>query len=91
MIGRPVPQGALFYAQIRRRVQVPFDADLRALTEATVTQLAGVLATTQTPPPTPHRSRCKACSLIDLCQPEMAGRGVRDWRDRMLARTLGDA
>lgn len=88
MTGRPVPQGALFYAQTRRRVIVPFDADLRALTEATVADLAQVLDSGVTPPPTPHKSRCRACSLLELCRPQAVARPVRPWRDRMLARAL---
>jgi len=88
MTGRPVPQGALFYAQTKRRVIVPFDADLRALTEATAADLAQVLDSGVTPPPTPHKSRCRACSLLDLCRPQAVARPVRQWRDRMLARAL---
>lgn len=88
MTGRPVEQGALFYAQTKRRVIVPFDSDLRALTEDTTAELAGVLASGVTPPPTPLRSRCRACSLIDLCRPGMVGRPVIAWRDRMLAKAL---
>lgn len=88
MTGRPVPQGALFYAQTRRRVIVPFDADLRALTEATAADLAQVLDSGVTPPPTPHKSRCRACSLLELCRPQAVARPVRQWRDRMLARAL---
>ncbi len=88
MTGTPVPQGALFYAQTKRRVTVPFDATLRALAETAVAELAAVLASRATPPPTPHRSRCRACSLIDLCRPETHARPVRQWRDRMLARAL---
>lgn len=91
MTGRPVPEGALFYAQTKRRVTVPFDADLRALTEATVAELAALFAADRTPPPTEHRARCKACSLIELCRPESYARPVRAWRDRMLARALEDA
>ena len=88
MTGRPVPEGALFYAQTKRRVTVPFDAALRALTEVAVTDLSAVFASRATPPPTPHKSRCRACSLIDLCRPETHARPVRQWRDRMLARAL---
>lgn len=88
MTGRPVPEGALFYAQTKRRVVVPFDPDLRALTETAVSELAAVLASRATPPPTPHKSRCRACSLLDLCRPETVARPVRQWRDRMLSRAL---
>ncbi|MGD9919436.1 MAG: CRISPR-associated protein Cas4 [Paenirhodobacter sp.] len=88
MTGRPVPEGALYYAQTKRRVTVPFDADLRALTEATVADLAALFTAGRTPPPTEHRARCKACSLIELCRPESYARPVRAWRDRMLARAL---
>lgn len=90
MTGQPVPQGALFYAQTKRRVGVPFDAPLRALTENTAADLASVLASRQTPPPTPHRSRCRSCSLLELCRPEAFARPVRQWRDRMLAKALED-
>lgn len=88
MTGQPVQQGALFYAQIKRRLTVPFDADLRQLTESTVAELATVFATLVTPPPTPHKSRCRACSLIDLCRPETVARPARAWRDRMLEKSL---
>lgn len=90
MTGQPVPQGALFYAQTKRRVAVPFDAPLRALTEATAADLASVLASRQTPPPTQHRSRCRSCSLLELCRPEAFARPVRQWRDRVLAKALED-
>ncbi|GGF60222.1 CRISPR-associated protein Cas4 [Paracoccus acridae] len=88
MTGRPVPEGALFYAQTKRRVTVPFDPELRALTEAAVAGLAAALASGSTPPPTPHKSRCRACSLLELCRPETVARPVRQWRDRMLSRAL---
>lgn len=88
MTGQPVPEGALYYAQTKRRVTVPFDAELRALTEATVADLAAVFARGATPPPTPHRSRCRACSLVDLCRPDIVARPVKRWRDQTLARLL---
>ena len=88
MTGQPVPEGALYYAQTKRRVTVPIDAELRALTMAAVADLAEVFARRTTPPPTPHRSRCRACSLIDLCRPETVARPVKRWRDQTLARLL---
>lgn len=85
MTGVAVPAGALYYAETRRRVEVPFDADLRRLTEATIAELAGMFASLQTPPPTMHKARCRACSLLDLCRPTAAVRPVKAWRSRMVA------
>ena len=90
MTGHSVPQGALFYAETHRRVVVPFDTELRALTESIIADLRSVLASGTTPPPTPHKSRCRACSLVDLCRPEVYARPVLAWRSRML-RTILDA
>jgi CRISPR-associated exonuclease Cas4 len=88
MTGRPVPQGALFYARTRRRVTVPFDDDLRGLTLGAISDLSRVLASGQTPAPTPHKSRCRGCSLVELCRPASYGRPVRAWRDRILTKAL---
>lgn len=89
MTGHPVPSGALFYAETHRRVQVPFDEDLRTLTEGAAVALAKVFTSRQTPPPTPHKSRCKACSLHDLCRPETYARPVKSWRDQMVLQSIG--
>jgi CRISPR-associated exonuclease Cas4 len=91
MTGRPVPAGALFYAETKRRVEVPFDETLRRLTLDTVAALADILQSRITPPPTQHRSRCRACSLVDLCKPDLAGRDVRGWRRRMVERLVAEA
>ena len=88
MTGHLVPQGALFYAETHRRVVVPFDTELRDLTESIITDLRIVLASGTTPPPTPHKSRCRACSLVDLCRPEVYARPVLAWRSRMLRSML---
>jgi CRISPR-associated exonuclease Cas4 len=89
MTGDPVPQGALFYAETKRRTVVPFDTELRALTEATATELARIFSSGETPPPTPLRSRCRACSLHKLCRPDAVARPVRAWRERMVAAEIG--
>ena len=84
MTGRPVPEGELFYAQTRRRVAVPLDEELRDLTIATITALAEVLHTRRTPPPTDLKSRCRACSLAELCRPETVRHSALAWRRRMV-------
>jgi len=90
MIGQTVPDGALYYAETKRRVAVPFDADLRALTLRTIADLREMFTTLRTPPPLFRSDRCRACSLIDLCRPKAAARPARQWRDRMLAVLLSE-
>lgn len=90
MIGQSVPEGALYYAETKRRVKVPFDTDLRQLTERTVADLASVFQSRQTPGPTTQKSRCRACSLKELCRPEVVAYPVRSWRSRILDEMLKD-
>lgn len=90
MTGRAVPEGALFYAQTRRRVVVPFDKELRRLTEEAALALREVIASGLTPAAVYDRRKCDACSLFDLCRPKISGRSAKVWRDRQL-RSLLDA
>jgi len=90
MTGTAVPEGALFYAETKRRLSVPFDAELRRLTEETATALAQVLASGVTPPPTTRRERCRACSLHEICRPEAVARPAKAWRTRMVSRLLAE-
>lgn len=69
MFGKPVPEGALYYASSRRRRIVAVDADLREKTESTVGKVRQLLAAGILPPPL-NDEHCRACSLHDLCQPE---------------------
>lgn len=85
MTGRPVPEGALYYAETKRRQIVPFDADLRQLTETTIAALADVFRSRITPPPTVKAERCRACSLNELCRPKAIARPAKAWRSRMVA------
>lgn len=70
MNNRPVPEGALFYAKSKRRRTVSIDAALRAKVIETTAAIRAMLSDGVLPPPTPDESRCKACSLKDICQPE---------------------
>jgi len=88
MTGKPVPEGALFYAETKRRLVVPFDDELRRQTEDVIRELAVVLASGRNPPPTVKRERCRACSLLELCRPDIVARSVRAWRARMVERSL---
>lgn len=69
MFGKPVPEGALYYASSRRRRIVAVDANLRAKIELTVAAVRQLLRSGEMPPPL-NDDHCHACSLRDLCQPE---------------------
>lgn len=88
MTGQPVPEGALFYAETKRRLCVPFDKELRQLTCTTIGQLKEVFTTLKTPPPTYRTDRCRACSLYDLCRPKDVAKPVKAWRERMIRSVL---
>lgn len=91
MTGRAVTEGALFYAETKRRHIVTFDEDLRRLTEEIIAALSGVFVSRLTPPPTPLKQRCRACSLVELCRPHAVVKPAGAWRSRMLAAHLAGA
>ena len=76
MTGQTVSEGALWYMQTRHRVPVVFSDDLRAQTLATIAAVRELLNSGQTPPPD-YGKRCKACSLVEICQPELLGKRDR--------------
>ena len=88
MFGVPVTEGVLFYAEPKRRTTVAFDDELRRLTEGIIAELAAVFATRATPPPTTLKSRCRSCSLKDLCRPDVVGRSALLWRRRAVSDVL---
>ena len=86
MFAVPVPAGALFYGQSRRRQEVTFDAELRALTAEVAQRVRELLALGRTPPAVYEPKRCDACSLIELCRPKALGhpREVQAWLRRLI-------
>ena len=79
MLGKPVHEGALYYASSKRRRVVPITPSLRAAVAQTADAVREMLASGQLPPPlAPEQAarRCKACSLIDRCQPHATHAGV---------------
>ena len=72
MLGVSIAAGALFYGETRRRTDVPFDAELRVLTEDVAAKVHELMRSGETPPPVLTKG-CKACSLFDQCRPEDVG------------------
>ncbi|MCB1228499.1 MAG: CRISPR-associated protein Cas4 [Verrucomicrobiales bacterium] len=82
-----IPEGRLFYGQTRRRKDVVFDAELRALTVAAAERLHELIASRRTPPAVYEKRKCEACSLKDLCLPQAMRfqKGTASWFARQLA------
>jgi CRISPR-associated exonuclease Cas4 len=74
MLEVEVPSGALFYGKTRRRLDVAFDNELRALTIETAERLHKLINSGKTPPAR-YDERCEHCSLNDICMPKALWRG----------------
>jgi CRISPR-associated exonuclease Cas4 len=71
MLGRPVPMGAIYHASSKRRREVSIDQSLRTQTCDAIKATRALLAQSTLPAPA-NDARCRACSLIGLCQPDLA-------------------
>ena len=87
MTGQTVNEGALWYMETRHRVSIVFSDDLRGQTLATIAAVRELLNSGQTPPPD-YGKRCKACSLVEICQPELLRK--RDGSVRYVAGLFGE-
>jgi CRISPR-associated exonuclease Cas4 len=68
---------------------VPFDTELRALTETTVAQLREMFASRVTPPAMYRAARCRACSLLELCRPKPRAKSALVFLARVIDSVLG--
>ncbi len=66
-----VTEGAIWYWEVRRRENIKIDNVLRSSTIAAIEGSHAILASGKTPPPTDKIKRCRACSLVDLCEPKV--------------------
>ena len=83
MLGRPVAEGAIFYATSKRRRVVPITVVLRAAAEGSAKAIRGMLAVGQLPsvlPVSEQSRKCKACSLRERCQPEASSTNAQTAR-----------
>ena len=83
MLNVEITEGALFYGTTRRRLDVTFDAAIRALTERTADDVHRLLKEGRIPDPK-YGKWCESCSLVDDCQPGSKKRSAQAWLDRQL-------
>jgi CRISPR-associated exonuclease Cas4 len=65
-----IPRGAVFHADSKRRREIEFSPELRALTEKTIAELHALLDST-TIPRAEFREACEECSLYEICLPRV--------------------
>ena len=74
-----IPEGALYYGQIRHRQRVLFTPELRAQVGELLEQMHDLYKRGHTPKTKPTKA-CNACSLKELCLPRlMKTRTVADY------------
>lgn len=69
MTGKPVTHGAIYHYSSRRRREVAVTDALLQRVEKTVVAVRTLLAERTLPPPV-NDTRCKECSLKEICQPQ---------------------
>ena len=90
MTGMAVPEGAIFYGQPRRRMQVLVDDALRNETENLAEELHRFVEEGKTPAAV-YEKKCDKCSFLDICMPKTcnAKRNVKHYL-RTLAAQIED-
>lgn len=68
MLVTEIPEGAIYYGKIRRRVSVIFTAELRRKVTDAVSEMYRLFERGYTPK-AKWTKACKSCSLVEICQP----------------------
>lgn len=85
-----VPEGALFYGKTRRRHIVTFDDELRQLTLDAINDCRHIIETGHTPKPSYSTSKCRHCSLKDVCHPKVFNKNAKAWLNQYIIQSLTD-
>ena len=71
MLSCTIPAGAMYYNKNRRREVVEFDEDLRQRVRDDLASMHTLFERGHTPRVRRSKKRCRSCSLVDLCLPEL--------------------
>lgn len=71
MLCCPIPEGALFYGEIRRRESIVFTDELRTQVRKLLEEMHDLYQRGYTPKVKPGKF-CNACSLKEICLPKLA-------------------
>lgn len=68
--GYDCSEGVIYYISSKRRVTIPFDEELIALTRRQISQFKMTAASGICPPPLEDSPKCPRCSLVGICLPD---------------------
>lgn len=71
MTGHAVREGAIFHHKSKRRRVVKITKTLREQVERLTQAIQTLLIDNKMPPPAADKTLCRACSLYELCQPDL--------------------
>ena len=75
MFAVEIPEGAIYYVASKKREPVKLDAALRASTVEIIDAVRSMASSGQLPP-AKYDGRCRDCSLIDACLPQMLSKAA---------------
>jgi CRISPR-associated exonuclease Cas4 len=76
MLGIAVAKGAIYHTSSHKRREVAIDEALRTQVEEAIALVRAIRASGQLPPPVGD-SRCKECSLLQRCSPELVNHAMQ--------------
>lgn len=91
MLEVSIPEGAVYYAQVRRRDPIAVDEKLRAHTTELAIRMHELTRLGITPK-APRGKNCSECSLVELCQPRwtLQCKSVNRYLDKMCQMEVPD-
>lgn len=89
MYGVHIAKGAIFHAESHRRETIDITDVLRTATIAAATQVNELFATRRLPKGVDDRRKCKQCSMLPLCMPDVMNAGAAA-TTHLFALALGD-
>lgn len=73
MLCTDIPEGAIYYGELRHRKLVSMTVELRNTVKAALDEMHALMKKQYTPKVKPKKT-CSNCSLRDICHPELLGR-----------------
>lgn len=74
MFATEIPEGAIYYGELRRRKTLAITKELRDEVSAAVEEMHTLFKRGYTPKVRPQKA-CTGCSLREICKPKLSGRG----------------